>query len=155
MMNNLYANQGWLFIAFIFFGIIGYIAFIRWRDRKWIENRFGDQKILAMSFGVNYFGRASEPGKPRKSSGFLLLLQDQIFYRSRTARLELSIDGDKIARVYPDNSIKGYNLHQSVVKIDFINENDDRDAAAFKVPYPPQWIQAIQHNLLKNNPHPA
>jgi len=151
-MHNLYANQGWIFIAFIFFGIIGYIAFIRWRDRNWIENRFGDQKILAMSFGVNYFGRASEPGKPRKSSGFLLLLQDQIFYRSRTARLELSIVGDKIVRVYPDNSIKGYNLHQSVVKIDFINENDDRDAAAFKVPYPPQWIQAIEHNLLTKNP---
>jgi hypothetical protein len=148
-MNNLYANQGWLFIAFIFFGIIGYIAFIRWRDRNWIEKRFGDQKILAMSFGVNYFGRASEPGKPRKSSGFLLLLQDQIFYRSRTARLELSIDGDNIVRVYPDNSIKGYNLHQSVVKIDFINENDDRDAAAFKVPYPPQWVQAIENNFLK------
>ncbi len=148
-MNNLYANQGWLFIAFIFFGIIGYIAFIRWRDRNWIEKRFGDQKILAMSFGVNYFGRDSEPGKPRKSSGFLLLLQDQIFYRSRTARLELSIDGDNIVRVYPDNSIKGYNLHQSVVKIDFINENDDRDAAAFKVPYPPQWVQAIENNFLK------
>ena len=148
-MNNLYANQGWLFIAFIFFGIIGYIAFIRWRDRNWIEKRFGDQKILAMSFGVNYFGRASEPGKPRKSSGFLLLLQDQIFYRSRTARLELSIDGDKIVRVYPDNSIKGYNLHQSVVKIDFINENGDKDAAAFKVPSPPQWIQAIENNFLK------
>ncbi|MEK6196075.1 MAG: hypothetical protein N2F24_17820 [Deltaproteobacteria bacterium] len=148
-MNNLYANQGWIFIALIFFGIIGYIAFIRWRDRNWIENRFGDKKILAMSFGVNYFGRASEPGKPRKSSGFLLLLQDQIFYRSRTARLELSIAGDKIARVYPDNSIKGYNLHQSVVKIDFINENDDKDAAAFKVPYPPQWVHAIENNFLK------
>ena len=148
-MNNLYANQGWLFIAFIFFGIIGYIAYIRWRDRNWIGKRFGDQKILAMSFGVNYFGRSSEPGKPRKSSGFLLLLPDRIFYRSRTARLELSIVSRNIAKVYPDNSIKGYNLHQSVVKIDFINENDDRDSAAFKVPYPPQWIQAIQHNLLK------
>jgi hypothetical protein len=150
-MQNLYANQQWIYIALIFFGIIGYIAFIRRRDRKWIEKRFGDQKVLAMSFGVNYFGRASEPGKPRKSSGFLLLMPDQLFYRSRTARLELQIVGRNIARVYPDSSIKGYNLHQSVVKIDFINENDERDSAAFKVPYPPQWINAIQNNLLKNN----
>ena len=104
---------------------------------------------MAMSFGVNYFGRASEPGKPRKSSGFLLLFPDGLFYRSRTARLELSIDGNQIARVYPDNSIKGVNLHQSVMKIDFINENNDRDSAAFKVPYPPQWIQAIENNLLR------
>ena len=151
-MQNLYANQQWIYIALIFFGIIGYIAFIRWRDRKWIEQRFGDQKILAMSFGVNYFGRASEPGKPRKSSGFLLLLPDRLFYRSRTARLELTIVGRNIAQVYPDSSIKGYNLHQSVMKIDFINENKQRDSAAFKVPYPPQWIRAIENNLLVNNP---
>ena len=149
-MNNIYANQQWIYIALIFFGIIGYISFIRWRDRKWIENRFSGQKILAMSFGVNYFGRASEPGKPRKSSGFLLLLPDGLFYRSRTARLELHIAGNKIAHVYPDNSIKGVNLHQSVMKIDFINENNDRDSAAFKVPYPPQWIQAIENNLLSS-----
>jgi len=148
-MPNFLANQQWIYIALIFFGIIGYISFIRWRDRKWIETRFGGQKILAMSFGVNYFGRASEPGKPRKSSGFLLLFPDGLFYRSRTARLELSIDGNQIARVYPDNSIKGVNLHQSVMKIDFINENNDRDSAAFKVPYPPQWIQAIENNLLR------
>jgi hypothetical protein len=60
--------------------------------------------------------------------------------------------GRKIAHVYPDNSIKGYNLHQSVMKIDFINEHDEKDSAAFKVPYPPQWIRAIENNLLKNNP---
>ena len=70
-MTGVYANQQWVFIAIIFFGIIAYIAFIRWRDRKWIENRFRGQKVLAMSFGVNYFGRASEPGKPRSSSGKL------------------------------------------------------------------------------------
>ena len=150
-MPNFLANQQWIYIALIFFGIIAYISFIRWRDRKWIENRFSGQKILAMSFGVNYFGRASEPGKPRKSSGFLLLLADGLFYRSRTARLELRIAGDKIAHVYQDNSIKGVNLHQSVMKIDFINENNDRDSAAFKVPYPPQWIQAIENNLLRRN----
>jgi len=154
-MPNFPANQQWIYIALIFFGIIAYISYIRWRDRKWIENRFGGQKILAMSFGVNYFGRASEPGKPRKSSGFLLLLPDGLFYRSRTARLELSIAANKIAHVYPDNSIKGVNLHQSVMKIDFINENDDRDSAAFKVPYPPQWIQAIENNLLNKAKQPT
>ena len=147
-MTGLYANQQCVFIAIIFFGIIAYIAYIRWRDRKWIEKRFSGQKILAMSFGVNYFGRASEPGKPKRSSGFLLLLPDQLFYRSRGARLELSIPGKNIAHVYPDNSLKGVNLHQSVVKIDFMNENDRKDSAAFKVPYPPQWISAIETHLL-------
>jgi len=29
-----------------------------------------------------------------------------------------------------------------------MNENDKQDSAAFKVPYPPQWIHAIENNLL-------
>ena len=146
-MPNFLATQQWMLIALVVFGIIAYIAFIRRRDRKWIERRFGDSKILAMSFGVNYFGRASEPGKPRKSSGFLLLLSDRLFYRSRMAGLELDIPGKHIVQVYPGTSIKGLNLHQSVMKVDFINEKEMKDCAAFKVPYPPQWIQAIQNNI--------
>jgi hypothetical protein len=148
-MAEFYQNQQWILIALVFFGIIGYIVWIRWRDRKWIEERFGSQKILAMSFGVNYFGRASEPGPPRKSSGFLLLLSDRLFYRSRLKKIELDIPGSSIARIYHDRSHKGTNLHQSLVKINFINEQNEKDTAAFKVPYPPQWIQAIENTLLK------
>jgi len=147
-MVEFYKNQQWLLIAFVFFGIIAYIAWIRWRDRKWIEARFGSRKILAISFGVNYFGRASEPGPPRKSSGFLLLLPDRLFYRSRLKKIELEIPRRGIARVYHDRSHKGTHLHQSLVKIDFINQASDRDTAAFKVPYPPQWIHAIENTLV-------
>ena len=144
------ANQQWIFIALVFFGIMAYIAWIRRQDRKWIEERFGGHKIIVMSFGINYFGRATEPGAPRKSSGFLLLLHDRLFFRSRLKKLELEIPAASIARVYHDRAHKGVNLHQSLVKIDFINKENQKDTAAFKVPYPPQWINAIQHNLLKN-----
>jgi len=37
----------------------------------------------------------------------------------------------------------------SLVKIDFLNARNQKDTAAFKVPYPPQWINAIENNLLK------
>ena len=149
-MWEYFANQQWIIIALVFFGIMAYIAWIRWQDRKWIEARFGGHKIIVMSFGINYFGRATEPGAPRKSSGFLLLLHDRLFFRSRLKKLELEIPAASIARVYHDRTHKGVNLHQSLVKIDFINRENQKDTAAFKVPYPPQWINAIQHNLLKN-----
>jgi hypothetical protein len=148
-MPDFLIKQQWMIIALIFFGIIGYIAWVRWRDRKWIEDRFGSQTILAMSFGVNYFGRAAEPGSPRKSSGFLLLLSDRLFYRSRIKKMELEIPASSIARVYHDRSHKGIDLHQSLVKVDFINARRENDTAAFKVPYPPQWIQAIENTLIK------
>ena len=133
----------------VFFGIMAYIAWVRWQDRKWIERRFGTDNVMAISFGVNYFGAATDPGKPRKSSGFLLLLPDRLFYRSRIKKLELDIPADQIARVYHDRSHKGVNLHQSLVKIDFINARSERDTAAFKVPYPPQWINAIETSLVE------
>jgi len=144
-------HQQWIVIALVFFGILGYIAIIRWRDRKWIEKRFGSQYLRAMSFGVNYFGRAAEPGKPRRSSGFLLLLPGSLFYRSRVKKIELEIPGNRISRVYHDRTHKGVDLHMSLVKIDFINQENAKDTAAFKVPYPPQWIQSIENTLLKKD----
>jgi len=148
-MVDLLKTQQWMIIAVVFFGIMAYIAWIRWRDRKWIDERFGSHKIIAVSFGVNYFGRATEPGSPRRSSGFLILLPDRLVYRSRLKKLELEIPAARIARVYHDKTHKGVNLHQSLVKIDFINNENQKDTAAFKVPYPPQWINAIENNLLK------
>lgn len=148
-MSEFMVQQQWILIALIFFGIMAYIVLFRRHDRNWIEKRFKGRTILAMSFGVNYFGRATEPGKPRKSSGFLLLLADELFYRSRTTGRELSIPGNRIGRVYPGTAIKGIDLHQSVVKIDFLTAGGEKDSAAFRVPYPPQWIQAIQMQLVK------
>ena len=150
-MLDIIKHQQWIVIALVFFGILAYMAIIRWRDRKWIDERFGNQNLRAMSFGVNCFGRATEPGKPRRSSGFLLLLPDSLFYRSRVKKIELEIPGSRIARVYHESTHKGVDLNTSLVKIDFINAEDQRDTVAFKVPYPPQWIQAIDNNLLKKD----
>ena len=150
-MPDIFKHQQWLVIALVFFGILAYIAIIRWRDRKWIDHRFGERNLRAMSFGVNYFGKASEPGKPRRSSGFLLLLPDRLFYRSRVKKIELEIPGNRIARVYHGRTHKSVELNMSLVKIDFINDRNERDTAAFKVPYPPQWINAIENSLLKKN----
>ena len=143
-MPNILIHQQWLLIAFIVFGIIGYIAWIRRRDHKWIEARFGKSQTLAMSFGVNYFGRATESGKPKRSSGFLLLYSDRLFYRSRLTGLEIDIPTKLIHRVYHDTSHKNVELHQSVVKVDFLTSDGQKDSVAFKVPYPPQWIQVIE-----------
>jgi hypothetical protein len=149
-MLDIIKHQQWIVIALAFFGILAYVAVIRWRDRKWIDGRFGNRNLRAMSFGVNYFGQATEPGKPRRSSGFLLLLPDSLFYRSRVKKIELKIPSSRIARVYHDHTHKGVDLHTSLVKVDFFNDRNQKDTVAFKVPYPPQWINAIENSLLKN-----
>ncbi len=147
-MMEVFKNQQWVVIAIVFFGIMAYIAMIRRRDRKWIETRFGSDAILAISFGVNYFGKATAPGAPKRSSGFLLLMKDGLFYRSRLKKIELEIPAKTIQRVYHDRRFKNVDMHQSLVKVDFTNEKRERDTAAFKVPYPPQWIHAIETTLI-------
>ncbi len=144
-MINSFLSEQWMFIAFIFFGVIGYISWIRWRDHHWIESRFQKKDVIAMSFGVSYFGRSSEPGKPERSGGFLVLLKDRLFFYSRWSKREIDIPGSAITRIYPDSAHKGVDLHQSILKVDFLIENGKTDSAAFRVPYPPQWVNAISN----------
>ena len=46
-MLDIIKHQQWIVIAFVFFGILAYIAIIRWRDRKWIDYRFGHQNPVS------------------------------------------------------------------------------------------------------------
>jgi hypothetical protein len=151
-MIDYLSNQQWILIGLAFFGILFYVAWIRWKDRRWIDQRFGQQAIRAISFGVISFGLAKEPGKVKRLSGCLILLTDRLFFRSRNGKVEIDIPGDRIKKVYHDVRHKGEDIHQSLVKVDFVHHNGHRDTAAFKVPYPPQWIQAICLSLnIKND----
>ncbi len=143
-MPSIFLYQQWLVIALAFFGFLGYVALNRWQDRRLIEKRFGFDHVQAMSFGVYYYGRASDSGSPRRKNGFFLLLPDCIYFGARRANLEIQIPFQNIHRVYPGSTLKGVNLHQSVVKIDFVNQQEQKDTAAFKMPYPPRWIQLIE-----------
>lgn len=153
------AEQQWMVIALVFFGVMGYVVWIRWRDRLWIDRHYGLNAARIMSFGVNYFGPASQPASRRPSSGFLLLLPDRLVYRSRLARQLVEIPGDQVTHVTHGTTHGGVDLHQSVVKIVYDDPDNGPDAVAFKVPYPPQWIAAIRAGFhlsadTPDNPHP-
>ncbi len=150
MQANL-VDQQWLIIAIIFFGIIAYIAWRRWRERQWIKKRFGNERVHAISFGIGYYGRASDDGIPRRCRGFLILFSDRLFFRSHSEKLEITITGDSITRIHHGYQHKGVDLHQSVMKIDFRMDDQVEDTVAFKVPYPPQWMRMIEYTLLGNN----
>lgn len=142
-------GQQWLLFALLFFGAIGYVAFIRWRDRVWIDRNYGLDNARMMSFGVNYFGLASETSRLRTSSGLLLLLSDRLVYRSRFRRITLEINGANIIGISHSTSHGGVKLHQPTMQIAFKTPENTRDAAAFKVPYPVQWMTAIKAGFLE------
>ena len=100
-----------------------------------------------MSFGVGYFGKASDPGKVKSIRGLLLLLNDRLIFRSRNGKVELDIPGSTVTKIYHGTTHKGQEMSTSLMKIAFSTGpgEDDEDITSFKVPYPPQWMQAIDN----------
>ena len=144
-----FSNPNWLIFALIFLGVIFYLAYVRQRESKRITDKFDKSEIIITSFGVNYYGLESEPGGPLRSAGALVLLKDGIYYRARYAKRELHIPGSAITYIGVTNGHKGKDLHQTVVVLQFLSQDGREDKAAFRMPYPAQWVAAIKSNLLE------
>lgn len=141
-------NSSWLVIAVIFSGLIFYLVYMRSVESRRVEHKFGKDEIIISSFGVNYFGRESEPGRPLRSSGVLVLLKNGLYYRARWRKRELFILGSTITYIGVSDVFKKKSLYQHAVLISFLNKEGKDDKAAFRIPYPSQWINAIKFNLL-------
>lgn len=135
----------------IFFGILFFLVLMRRIESKRIERKFDEKNIVISSFGVNYFGLTSESGGPARSSGILVLLKDGIYYHARFVKRELYIWGKSITSIRIVETHKGKPLYQKVVAIGFINTEGKEDTAAFRIPYPDQWIGAIKNNLISTD----
>ena len=133
--------------ALLFLGFLLYSRSKRRRDLAWIAKRFPGQKPVVASFGVTYWGQESEPGPVHKNKGFLLLLPDRIFFKG-AGGLEWQVPKKRMLGVDHDHAIKGENLNQSVMIVQFNTEQGGATRAAFRVPYPPQWMEAIEKTLL-------
>ncbi len=143
-------NPGWLVFAIGFLGIIFFLAVVRQRESKRIMEKFNEDDIIITSFGVNYFGLESEKGGPLRSSGALVLLKHGLYYRARYRKIELYIKKGTITYIGISDVHKKKPLYQNAVVIKFIGDNGKEEKAAFRMPYPNQWMMAISKNLITN-----
>ncbi|MFO7850509.1 MAG: hypothetical protein R6V67_11160 [Spirochaetia bacterium] len=138
-------DQSWLIMGFIIFGFIILLAVMRNIESRRVYKKFDNDSILLTGFGVNYFGLSSEPGKPLRSAGSLVLLKDGLYYRARILNREVFIPGDSISGLEVVDYHKGINLHQKALAVNFRNkEKGSPDRAVFRIPYPNNWITAIR-----------
>jgi hypothetical protein len=145
-------NPSWLTFAVLFLAIMIGMVYLRQRDTKRVQEKFDASQIIITSFGVNYFGLASEPGGPLRSTGSLVLVKDGLWYRARFANRELFIPGPSITYIGVAHTHKGKELHQHVIAIHFLNSEGKEDKAAFRLPLPAQWVAAIKANLIGERP---
>ncbi|MFP4267600.1 MAG: hypothetical protein ACLFNZ_09870 [Spirochaetaceae bacterium] len=138
-------DQSWLIMGFIIFGLIIFLAVMRSVESRRVHNKFSSDSILLTAFGVNYFGLSSEPGKPLRSAGSLVLVREGLYYRARFLKREVFIPGDTISSLEVVDYHKGINLHQKALAINFRNKDKGSpDRAVFRIPYPNNWITAIR-----------
>jgi hypothetical protein len=117
---------------------------LQWKDRRWIRKRFKPEDILIMSFGVTFYGCEMDAGRLSQQMGMLALLPYGLLFRTRFLGKEFKISGDAIQAIYVDKKLKGKKLYQYALMIAFINPEGSKDIAAFRVPYPKQWMKAIE-----------
>jgi hypothetical protein len=139
---------GGLFVIFLV-----YVRLRRKRELQWIETRFDGVQPIINGFGVLYFGRESDTEKIRPKNGFLLVLPDRLFFRSRTG-IEWEAPADRLIRVSPETGLPNKDFHQSVMVVEYYDSSDLVDRAAFKVPYMPEWIRAIDMKLMRRPEDP-
>ena len=138
-----------LLFGVLFMGAIFLIAYIRNLEARRIRKKFSEDEILLSSFGVQYYGVESDPGKILKSTGVLVLTKNGIFYRAKFLNRTLQIPGDKISSITAVDTFKGKNMYQRIVAINFVNEKGARDRAGFRIPYPERWSIAINKVFLE------
>ena len=143
-------NPNWLVFAVLFLAVLLYLAILRNREARRISEKFPRDQIVLTSFGVNYYGLESEPGRPLRSIGALVLLRDSLYYRARFANRELTIPGAAITHIGVTDTHKGKPLHQYVVAIRFLDPDGKEQKAAFRIPLPAQWTAAIKATLIRD-----
>lgn len=147
-MQFLFGEYGWIIITAAFFGFLFYVRFKRKQDLKWIAERFPGETPIISSFGVFFFGNESDKGAVRRISGMLLLFNHGILFKAKSG-FEWEAPAENVIGVGHDTSIRGRDLNQSVMIVEFVNRDNQPDRAAFRAPYPPQWMDAIRSVLLK------
>jgi len=129
-------------------GIIG-MSWLTHKEKKWIKDTYKKENIIALGFGVTCYGLSSGQGAPKRYRGFLLIHRDGLLFKNRFSKTRFDIKAESIQKVYHATSHKGARLYKSAVKVDFTPSPKNSDTIAFKLAYPPQWIEIIEKAFIK------
>lgn len=137
------SNKNTLIVGGLFMGLIFLISYVRNKEAKRLRKRLGADNILLSAFNVHFYGVESVKKMPRNSMGAMGLSNEGLYYCSRFLKRELFIAGKQFSSISVTDDFKGKNMYGNVVVFNFVNEQGERDRAAFRIPYPERWSQAI------------
>ena len=130
--------------------IIG-MSFLTHKEKKWIKSTYKKEDIIALGFGVTCYGLSSDQEAPKRYRGFLLIHRGGLLFKNRFSSTRFDIPAESIQKAYHATSHKGARLYKSAVKVDFSTSPKHKDTIAFKLSYPPQWIEIIKKAFIENS----
>ncbi|MBW1866678.1 MAG: hypothetical protein JRI38_02875 [Deltaproteobacteria bacterium] len=137
-------------IGSLFLCVVIGMTWLTYKEKKWIRNTYKKEDIIALGFGVTCYGLSSDQGPPKRYKGFLLIHRAGLLFKNRFSNTRFDVPGESIQKAYHDTSHMGSRLYKSAVKIDFSTSRKRMDTIAFKLAYPPQWIEIIEKAFIKN-----
>jgi hypothetical protein len=92
---------------------------------------------------VNFFGEKSKGMTQIRGNGALLLTKDYLYFQMWIPKKEIKIPLDKIENIEEVKSFLGKSKLRPLLKIDYIDENGQKNSAAWLVKNLQKWKSII------------
>jgi len=114
-----------------------------------IKEKFAGKDILLTSRGANFFGQKSKGLGQIRGNGVLLLTNKELCFGMWTPKKDFKIPIVAIKSIENPKSFLGKSVLRKLLKINFINDGDDLDAAAWYVKDLNNWTSELER-LVRN-----
>jgi hypothetical protein len=108
-----------------------------------ILKNYSKEEIKAFSSNVNFFGEKSKGMTQIRGNGALLLTKDYLYFQMWIPKKEIKIPLDKIENIEEVKSFLGKSKLRPLLKIDYIDENGQKNSAAWLVKNLQKWKSII------------
>jgi hypothetical protein len=135
------------YMGILIFLVVVAMAVIRQKETKAITRRFSREETRLVAFAVTFFGVESENKKPLKVQGALILTDGLLAFQSRFGDRGFDLPVKSISGIGTTDSFCSKNLHQTVVSVEFRNEGNGIERAAYRIPHPAKWVKALRSTV--------
>lgn len=118
------------------YAILNLIKGLQTRREQEALAKFAGKKILASVPNANFFGQELSGYAQVRGNGMLIITEDEIYFEMWLPRREYHLPVSSIESVEIANSQLGKTRGRPLFKVNFLNEQGQRDSMAWLVPDP-------------------
>lgn len=113
------------------------------KKRERILEKFNEAEIIQVSEKANFFGLESKGSKQVRGNGVLVLLKDELFFQMWLPKRIIKIPVRSIKDISTPTHHLRKTKHIKLLKVEFINQDGNKDSAAWWVKDLKEWTTQI------------